>query len=749
MRRIYALLALAIGVAASLSLAAPTPAAGASYPNDLVWLALGDSYSSGEGLRYIDQDANPPGKTCERATGRTLVNDGQGSRAWAAVAYDQVRSDMANSTFQLLACTGAISNEIHAQYEGEWLAGGEPSADLITLSMGGNNLGFADVIKRCIGLSFDNSTGAGTVLNPAIGCDTTEAELKAAIDQLVGTSRIGPDGGQTLRDMYRELAENAINPGGHIVVAGYPNIVEESSRWTLGWLEGNRCSRIRRSDTAMLRSATGYLNEQIANLVAEVDGQYNNVSFHWLDVSQVYENGEGRHGLCTGDPWVNGLTVGIAGPNSGLGPIRYERSFHPNQKGHDATGAATAEIVRLLDWSNLEQSAVPQTPSASGVVEIAADGLAATLGYEHPTLGPTTVNVVRSGGGSAYQRFLPSVTAVVDSTGETVFEWFAQEEYEQFDFWGLSPDDDVESTVDALGHIFFKWNPGRFVGVSVLIPTDDGFDSIGTLTDDFYDSYYYAYVIDVDDDGVFELDQNFQICEPTCAAGIYYSHIWHWTGAAYAGRSDPPTVEAECARVRGVNTQDDQEPSEVVLYQRVLTELGYYTGPLNGNFGEATLTSAIAEINDNGNPQEIESDDRGVTGETFDRLGFSCIPGQSNPQTAAELGLEDGVATIRAYLLAAGSRSYETAWSSLLTSYQQRYGSYESFVNFWERVDNIGIDSTSLVGQTAGNSTAITVEAALRYALRDGTTSREIVHIDVSRVNGELIISDYRFIRQL
>ncbi len=299
-----------------------------------------------------------------------------------------------------------------------------------------------------------------------------------------------------------------------------------------------------------------------------------------------------------------------------------------------------------------------RSSSPSGVAEIAADGLTAALAYDHPTLGSVTIQVVRSGGGSAYQRFFPSVTAVVDATGNRIFEWFAQGDFEEFDFWGLAPEDDVDTTVDALGHIFLKWNPGRFTGVSVLIPTSDGFDSIGTLTDDFYDGYYYAFVVDVDNDGVFELNQAFQVCEPTCAEGADYSHIWRWNGSSYAGPSDPPETA---------------------------------TGP----------------------------------------------------------GLEDGVAAIRSYLLAAGARSYEEAWSSLSTSYQARYGSYESFVSFWDRVDNVGIDATSLVGEIAGNPPGTTVEAALRYALRDGSTSREIVHIDVTRINGELTISDYRFVRQL
>jgi hypothetical protein len=289
-----------------------------------------------------------------------------------------VRGEMSDSTFRLLACTGAITNEIRGQYHGEWLAGGEPKADLVTFSMGGNNIGFADVVFECIGISIEGGVSAAfqgpyaMSLNPAIGCITSETELRRRIDMLVGNGpdeRSAFDNSQTLPDMYRELAENAVNPGGHVIVLGYPNIVEESGRWTMGWLEGNRCSRIRRSDTAMLRSAAGYLNEQIARAVQQADNAYRGVRFHWLDVSQVYESAGGRHGLCTGDPWINGITLGIAGPHSGNLDGRLMRSFHPNQKGHDATGAAVAAVVSGLDWTELKRDLPPSQPDGPAASE--------------------------------------------------------------------------------------------------------------------------------------------------------------------------------------------------------------------------------------------------------------------------------------------------------------------------------------------------------------------------------------------
>ena len=60
------------------------------------------------------------------------------------------------------------------------------------------------------------------------------------------------------------------------------------------------------------------------------------------------------HSLCgPGDGWLNGLAAGGRGERED-GHIRVERSYHPNQTGHDSSGAASAPVVGAIDWSNLE-----------------------------------------------------------------------------------------------------------------------------------------------------------------------------------------------------------------------------------------------------------------------------------------------------------------------------------------------------------------------------------------------------------
>ncbi len=58
----------------------------------------------------------------------------------------------------------------------------------------------------------------------------------------------------------------------------------------------------------------------------------------------MYETGDTpdeRHGVCSADSWLNGLTSGATS-----GDFRFARSFHPNRRGHEATSRVVAEVVR-------------------------------------------------------------------------------------------------------------------------------------------------------------------------------------------------------------------------------------------------------------------------------------------------------------------------------------------------------------------------------------------------------------------
>lgn len=619
-----------VTIPATASDAAP---ARATYPADLTWLALGDSYSSGEGLRYIDAEANDD-RTCERATGRSTVNGGQGSRSWPVVAYDTVRGDMVSSDFQLLACTGATTNQISEQYRSAGFGPSARKADLVTLTAGGNNLGFGDTVARCIGLSVDNSTGAGAfILNPAIGCDTTEAELRRKVDLLVGTSGRGPDDGQTLRDFLIELMP-AMNPGGHVIVAGYPHLVEEPDRW--GAWEFNRCHRIRRADAMMLRSVTGYLNQQIALLVQELNTVTDqkdrpvDLTFHWVDVSLVYENGAERHGLCSGDPWINGFTWGVAGPHAGLLPLRVSRSYHPNQGGHDATGRVVAMLVAELEWSKLTRGRAAATPSLDSLRSAEVPALCV-----HPA-------------GTLVDGELP-----------------------------------LERPNDA---------------------PDPGYVTLREL----------AAVGDLDGDGRPEIAAVFG-----CSAG---------------GVSWPDHVVVYRDDLRPIGEVDIADPFPDVPTWRGSVRTIEVVG------GRARVAVSL-EVTGSSTNSVVE---RSFTIAVEPGGGLDVQPDRPPTASGDRPTAAEASDALRRYFLAAGARRYGEAWAMLDAAYQRKYGGFEAFTGFWERIETVGIDGTREVAASSDGVT--TLRADVWFALRAGNRSAEVVEVDVRRTGGELMITDYRYV---
>ena len=270
------------------------------------------------------------------------------------------------------------------------------------------------------------------------------------------------------------------------------------------------------------------------------------------------------------------------------------------------------EIADIFDDSEVggygyDIMLIARTSPPPGTITASDDG-AYSLAYEHPSLGPLTIVVEGAAVSATALRVTPTVTATLNSSGEVIFEWTAVDEYETFGFVGLFSDDTVSSPIDARNHVFFEWNPGRFNGISVLVPTATGFDDLGTFSNEPYGGYYYAYVVDVDADGSYEVDQQFQICEPTCADGVYYAHVWNWDGVTYSGSSEPPppppTTAGTCPVYPETTRLDDgiPVPCEVIAgLQRVLVELGYAVVP-DGQFGPNTEAAIMSYQATNGLP---------------------------------------------------------------------------------------------------------------------------------------------------
>lgn len=282
------------------------------------YVALGDSYSSGEGADdYLD------GTDDDDAT-KESINDFNGW-LWPGDPHNNIcrRSENAYSgsvysTFDFEgdyvfgACSGAITDDYyednHSDNEGEG-----PQRDLITddtslvtISMGGNDFGFGSVVKSC-------------VIGGSCASDEHADEVDAAIDAKI----------DTLAQLYKDLADDA-PAGARILVVGYPQLFPDPDDITNG-----SDSFIGEDEQAWLNDRGEHANEAIMEAIRR-----SGTDVEFVDVSDALAG----HEVGTDDPWLNDLDLGTDG-GEWLNPTS-RNSFHPNADGQAAISQVVQQQIR-------------------------------------------------------------------------------------------------------------------------------------------------------------------------------------------------------------------------------------------------------------------------------------------------------------------------------------------------------------------------------------------------------------------
>ncbi|MFF9103206.1 hypothetical protein ACF1AU_21785 [Streptomyces rubrogriseus] len=91
---------------------------------------------------------------------------------------------------------------------------------------------------------------------------------------------------------------------------------------------------------------------------------------------------------------------------------------------------------------------------------------------------------------------------------------------------------------DSTKNLFVIYNPGRYDGVLVLVPTADGFADIGWRSPEEYYSggrlaFYYARPVGPGRDGEYAIVQYIKGCDPSCAEGATAKVTLRWDGHDY------------------------------------------------------------------------------------------------------------------------------------------------------------------------------------------------------------------------
>lgn len=327
---------------------APTP--------DLTYLALGDSFASGEGAEEAEfggttfPDPKVPGSTtgCHRST-----------TSWAHDVADALMDTTVRS-WNFAACSGAVVDNLYgpnARYAAFTGAAEPAQMDFVdrrtyraTLSIGGNDANFADVLRACV--QYPRNDGGGP------NCRKKDAKGRRLADEGMARLRNGipvPSLGRgtvkPLAQVYFDVA-NGMAPAGRLVVAGYPRLFATSRA---GYNGGLRCKvgtgagvipvHMLYADAQWLNGLAdeinGYIRAAVADANRTLEQARSTVVIDYADTNAQFTD----HRLCSGDRWFNGVELTF--PKPPARPQPKQVSLHPNAHGQDAYARAVLPRVMI------------------------------------------------------------------------------------------------------------------------------------------------------------------------------------------------------------------------------------------------------------------------------------------------------------------------------------------------------------------------------------------------------------------
>ncbi|WP_256105977.1 SGNH/GDSL hydrolase family protein [Streptomyces sp. ODS05-4] len=246
---------LAVAVAVALVLTAPSAAFATEQAPGSDYVALGDSYSAGVGAGDYDRASG----VCQRS----------------AVSYPELwAKDHEPSSFAFVACSGARTDDVLA----DQLDALDHGTDLVSITVGGNNAGFGEVMTTCV--------------------LKTEAACTARIDTARG--HIADTLPAELDEVYEAVRERA--PQARVVVLGYPRFYRLQGTCVVGLSEAKR---------GAINTAAELLNEVTAKRAADH-------GFTFVDAAAAFTG----HEICSGSSWLHSLS-----------PTRLTDSYHPTAPG--------------------------------------------------------------------------------------------------------------------------------------------------------------------------------------------------------------------------------------------------------------------------------------------------------------------------------------------------------------------------------------------------------------------------------
>jgi lysophospholipase L1-like esterase len=243
----------------------------AKASQEVRYVALGDSYSAGLGAGNLISSSG----SCDRSPNAY-------SRLWASAHHP--------ASYVSVACAGATTSSVISSQ----LAALKPSTTLVSITVGGNDVGFSSTMETCV-LHGTSSCVSAIKADEAQVASALPGELNAV---LAGIGKAAPDARVVVLgypDLY-DLSESAVCPG-----------LSTTDRTDLNQAAGELDSAI--------RAAAGRAGDVYAGVAANFSGHLICDSGKWLHAVNILDLDESYHPTAAGQAggYLPAFTAAAAG----------------------------------------------------------------------------------------------------------------------------------------------------------------------------------------------------------------------------------------------------------------------------------------------------------------------------------------------------------------------------------------------------------------------------------------------------
>ena len=293
------------------------------------YVAMGDSFSSGEGTGVYLAGTDTADNRCHRSP----------------LAYPPLLSEDSRRLRPLtfVACSGAATRDLYTTNaanpsEGPQLDALKRRTRAVSLTIGGNDVVFVDVARACVQVGA--STGFGCSTNPSLN-----AVVNARLAALAGASVPGTE---AITPISKVLADiNRASPRAEIYLGGYPELFGSRSRNFLSEdaaPSGSVCVVNRTLGAGVDFDDAQWINSRTRQLNAILRDGVQQARRAGVRATFVPASRFDSHGLCDDrTSWIQPLLVDGTG---GVASVRSE-SLHPTAEGHRRGYAPAFEAAGL------------------------------------------------------------------------------------------------------------------------------------------------------------------------------------------------------------------------------------------------------------------------------------------------------------------------------------------------------------------------------------------------------------------